>query len=305
MLLAAACNSNEPEKFKRMDAAETGVTFSNMLTETPQMNIFTYLYFYNGGGVATGDLNGNGYADLYFTSNMEDNQLYINQGDFKFEDITESAGLKGKKGWTTGVTMADVNGDGKLDIYVSQLGDYKNLRGKNQLYINMGNDENGNPVFEDQAKQWGLDLVGFSTQAAFFDYDNDGDLDMFMLNHSVHSNGTYGKSTLRFENHSLSGDRLLRNDGDKFTDVTDEAGIYSSVIGYGLGVTIGDVNWDGYPDIYVGNDFHENDYLYINNGDGTFTEQLEQSMGHTSRFSMGNDIGDINNDGMPATIMGL
>lgn len=297
ILATMACK--DKTRFELLTSDQTGISFQNKLEETPQMNVFTYLYFYNGGGVAAGDLNGDGLPDLYFTANLDSNRLYLNNGDFKFTDITVPANVSGKKGWTTGVTMADVNGDGKLDIYVSQLGDYKNIIGKNQLYINLGNDENGIPRFEDQAKQWGLDLKGFSTQAAFFDYDLDGDLDMFMLNHSVHSNGTYGKSDLRTEFHPLSGDKLMRNDGSTFTDVTKESGIYSSVIGYGLGVTVGDINWDGYPDIYVGNDFHENDYLYISNGDGTFTEQLEASIQHTSRFSMGNDIGDINNDGFP------
>lgn len=298
-LVLGSCSNEKPEPlFEMLSSETTGITFSNNLEETPQLNIFSYLYFYNGGGVAVGDLNGDGLADLYFTSNMEDNKLYLNKGEFKFFDITEQSNVQGKKGWTTGVTIADVNGDGKLDLYVSQLGDYKNIRGRNQLYINKGNNENGIPVFEDEAKTYGLDLVGFSTQAAFFDYDLDGDLDMFMMNHSVHSNGTYGKSSLRSETHPLAGDKLLKNEEGKFIDVTEEAGIYSSVLGYGLGITISDINWDGYPDIYVGNDFHENDYLYYNNGDGTFTEKLESAINHTSKYSMGNDIADINNDGL-------
>ncbi|MEQ9438207.1 MAG: VCBS repeat-containing protein [Cyclobacteriaceae bacterium] len=301
LIINAACHSGSDSEplFELLSAEETGVGFQNTLTETPQMNIFSYLYFYNGGGVAAGDLNGDDLPDLYFTSNLENNKLYLNQGNFSFQDITETAGVQGQKGWTTGVTMADVNGDRKLDIYVSQLGDYQNIRGKNQLYINQGNDAQGIPVFENQAAEYGLDLIGFSTQAAFFDYDLDGDLDMYMLNHSVHANGTFGRSSLRQEKHPLAGDKLLRNEGNTFIDVTDSSGIYSSVLGYGLGITVGDVNWDGYPDIYIGNDFHENDYLYINNGDGTFSEELEQMMRHTSRFSMGNDIGDINNDGLP------
>lgn len=301
LIISAACSGGQDSEavFELLPASHTGVDFQNKLTETPQMNIFSYLYFYNGGGVAAGDLNGDDLPDLYFTSNLESNRLYLNKGDFKFEDITEKAEAGGQKGWTTGVTMADVNGDGKLDIYISQLGDYQNIRGKNQLYINLGNDSSGIPIFENQAAAYGLDLVGLSTQAAFFDYDLDGDLDMFMLNHSVHSNGTFAKASLRKEKHPLAGDKLLRNDGGKFIDVTDSSGIYSSALGYGLGVTVGDVNWDGYPDVYVGNDFHENDYLYINNGDGTFSEKLEESIRHTSRFSMGNDIGDINNDALP------
>jgi enediyne biosynthesis protein E4 len=297
LLFLGACKQNKP-RFELLAPSFTGVTFENKLEESPQLNIFNYLYFYNGGGVAAGDLNGNGLPDLYFTSNQESNRLYLNKGDFRFEDITEIAGVSGMKGWTTGVTMADVNGDGRLDIYVSMVGDFMHLRGKNQLFINLGNDENGIPKFEDQAEIWRLDLVGFSTQAAFFDYDMDGDLDMFMLNHSVHAMGTFGRSSIRYEVHPLAGDKLFRNDGGYFTEVTKEAGIFSSALGYGLGVSIGDVNWDGYPDIYVGNDFHEDDYLYLNNGDGTFTECLGSSMRHTSRFSMGTDIGDINNDGL-------
>ena len=301
IIIITACHSDK--RFDLLPPEETGIDFINHLNETPQMNVFTYLYFYNGGGVATGDINGDDLPDLYFTANMDSNRLYMNKGNFKFEDITKETGLFGKRGWTTGVTMADVNGDGRLDIYVSQLGDYKNIIGKNQLYINLGNDKNGIPEFEDQAHQWGLDLKGFSTNAAFFDYDLDGDLDMYMLNHSVHSNGTYVEADLRKEMHPLAGDKLMRNDGSKFTDVTAESGIYSSALGYGLGITIGDINWDGYPDIYVGNDFHEDDYLYLNNGDGTFTENLENMMMHTSRFSMGNDIADINTQGIPSSLI--
>lgn len=298
-LSMAACNTGQEPRFELVKAEHSGITFENTLQETVQHNIFSYLYFYNGGGVAAGDLNGDGLPDLYFTSNQQENHLYLNKGDFQFDDITEQAKTGGMKGWTTGVTMADVNGDGKLDIYVSQLGDFQNIRGKNQLYINQGNDENGLPLFEDEAKAYGLDLIGFSTQAAFFDYDMDGDLDMFMLNHSVHSNGTFAKSDIRSEKHPLAGDKLLRNEDGKFVEVTEESGIYSSALGYGLGVTVADINWDGYPDIYVGNDFHENDYLYLNNGDGTFSESLESVINHTSRFSMGNDVADINNDGLP------
>ncbi len=297
LFLSTSCSKDKP-LFELLDAAYTGVTFENRLVENPQLNILNYLYFYNGGGVAAGDLNGDNLPDLYFTANQMSNRLYLNKGDFQFEDITETAGVAGLKGWTTGVTMADVNGDGRLDIYVSMLGDYLHLRGRNQLFINMGNDDNGVPIFEDQAKVWGLDLIGFSTQAVFFDYDLDGDLDMFMLNHSVHSNGTYGRSTIRKEVHPLAGDKLMRNDGDKFTNVTVESGIFSSALGYGLGVCVSDINGDGFPDIYVGNDFHEDDYLYLNNGDGTFTESLATAIRYTSRFSMGNDIGDINNDGL-------
>ncbi|MGB3182710.1 MAG: VCBS repeat-containing protein [Cyclobacteriaceae bacterium] len=291
--------TQEPKLFTLISPEQSGVTFSNDLEETPAMNVFNYLYFYNGGGVAAGDLNNDGLPDLYFTSNLHDNKLYLNKGDFAFEDITEQTQMAGKRGWTTGVTMVDINADGWLDIYVSQLGDFQNIQGKNQLYINQGADREGNVSFKDEARKYGLDLKGFATQAAFLDYDLDGDLDMYMLNHSVHGNGTFGRGTLREAKHKLAGDRLMRNDGGTFTDVTDSSGIYTSALGYGLGVAVGDINWDGYPDLYIGNDFHENDYLYLNNGDGTFREVLEEQIQHTSRFSMGNDIGDFNNDGLP------
>jgi enediyne biosynthesis protein E4 len=297
-----ACASKEDKKFRLVPGSESGITFRNVLKETVDFNIFNYMYFYNGGGVATGDVNGDNLPDIYFTSNQEDNKLYINKGDFKFADVTEAAGVEGFKGWTTGVTMADVNSDGKLDIYVSNLGDYLIYKGKNQLFINEGNDANGVPKFTDRAMEYGLDLVGFSTQASFFDYDRDGDLDMFMLNHSLHENGTFGKSGLRTKNHPLAGDRLLRNDNGRFIDVTQGSGIYNSVLGYGLGVVVSDVNLDGWPDIYVGNDFHENDYLYINQGNGTFKEVLEESMMHTSRYTMGVDFADFNNDAYPDLI---
>jgi enediyne biosynthesis protein E4 len=297
-----ACAPKDDKKFRLVPSSESGITFRNVLKETVEFNIFNYMYFYNGGGVATGDVNADGLPDIYFTSNQEDNRLYINNGNFRFTDVTEVAGVEGFKGWTTGVTMVDINSDGKLDIYVSNLGDYLIYKGKNQLFINEGNDANGIPKFTDRAMEYGLDLVGFSTQASFFDYDRDGDLDMFMLNHSLHENGTFGKSGLRTKNHPLAGDRLLRNDNGRFVDVTQGSGIYNSVLGYGLGVVVSDVNLDGWPDIYVGNDFHENDYLYINQGNGTFKETLEKSMMHTSRYTMGVDFADFNNDAYPDLI---
>lgn len=298
--MVLSCKPVEQEKkelFTLLPPVETNVDFTNQLTETGEFNMIQYLYFNNGAGVAAGDINNDGLIDLYFTSNQNPNKLYLNRGNFKFEDITEKAGVAGKGDWKTGVTMADVNGDGFLDIYVCQVGNYKVVHGKNQLFINKGN-----LTFEDEASEYGLDFQGFSTQAAFFDYDIDGDLDMYLLNHSVHSSRSYGPSTLRFDHDSLAGDRLYRNDvvnGKRyFTDVTLKAGIYNSQIGYGLGVNISDINNDGYPDIYISNDFHENDYLYINNGNGTFSERLTEYIRHTSRSSMGNDAGDINNDGL-------
>lgn len=302
LLLMAGCQKKNEPRFKLINSQESGITFKNTLTETVDFNIFNYMYFYNGGGVSTGDVNGDGLIDIYLTANQEPNKLYLNLGDFKFKDITETSGVSGFKGWATGVTMADVNGDGRLDIYVSYLGDYKIYKGRNQLFINEGNDEEGTPLFKDKAMDYGLDLVGFSTQAAFFDYDRDGDLDMYMLNHSIHENGTFGKSSLRQVAHPLSGDRLLKNENGRFIDATNTSGIYNSVIGYGLGIVVSDVNLDGWPDIYVGNDFHENDYLYINQKDGTFKEMLEQCMKHTSRYTMGVDFADINNDAFPDLI---
>ncbi|HLO60905.1 MAG TPA: VCBS repeat-containing protein [Bacteroidales bacterium] len=277
--------------------ALTGIYFNNKLAESESFNIIAYLYFNNGAGVALGDINNDGLADIYFTGNQVANKLYLNKGNLEFEDITVKAGVGGTGDWKTGVTMADVNGDGELDIYVCQVADYKGLKGANQLFIN-----NGDLTFSEKAKEYGLDFRGFATQAAFFDYDSDGDLDMYLVTHSVHSSRTYGRMDLRFMDDPKAGDKLYRNDQVNgkcvFTDVTKEAGIFSSQIGYGLGVSICDVNNDGFPDIYVSNDFHENDYLYINNTDGTFSEKLTQCMNHTSRSSMGNDAADFNNDGL-------
>jgi len=302
VFLCSSCNLGQEKRFRLVKSNESGISFKNELTETPDFNIFNYMYFYNGGGVAVGDVNGDDLLDIYFTANQLPNKLYLNQGNFKFKDVSEQAGVEGFKGWATGVNMADINNDGKLDIYVGNIGDYEIYQGKNQLFINEGNDENGVPKFSDQAINYGLDLVGFATQSAFFDFDLDGDLDMYMLNHSLHQNGTYGRSELRYKTHPLAGDKLLRNDGGKFIDVTDGSGIYSSVIGYGLGVTISDVNLDGLPDIYVGNDFHEDDYLYINLGDGKFEESRAKYLTHTSHFSMGCDFADFNNDAFPDLI---
>lgn len=300
LLLVFSCKPEEKERdylFTLLSPSTTHVDFINQLTETEQFNIIKYLYFNNGAGVAAGDINNDGLIDLYFTSNQQSNKLYLNKGNLRFEDITDEAGVAGKGDWTTGVTMADVNGDGFLDIYVCQVGNYKSLQGRNQLFINQGD-----LTFKEEAHDYGLDFMGFSTQAAFFDYDMDGDLDMYLLNHSVHTSRSYGGAALRFGHDARAGDRLYRNDevegGRVFRDITRRAGIYSSQIGYGLGVNICDINNDGFPDIYISNDFHENDYLYINNGNGTFSERLTEMLAHTSRSSMGNDVGDINNDGL-------
>jgi len=300
LLMVFSCKHGEQEKeslFSLLSPSATHVDFINQLTETEQFNIIEYLYFNNGGGIAAGDINNDGLADLYFTSNQKTNKLYLNRGDLIFEDITDAAGTAGKGDWKTGVTMADVNGDGFLDIYVCQVGNYKGLQGRNQLFINQGD-----MTFKEEAHEYGLDFQGFSTQAAFFDYDSDGDLDMYLLNHSVHTSRSYGSAEIRLGQDTRAGDRLYRNEVAEgrciFRDITGQAGIYSSPIGYGLGVNICDINNDGLPDIYISNDFHENDYLYINNGNGTFSERLTEMLAHTSRSSMGNDVGDINNDGL-------
>ncbi len=304
LALQFSCSSGEPDApFVLLKSEHTGLEFENVLKQDTVFHVFNYMYFFNGGGIAAGDFNRDGLVDLYFTSNMGPNQLYLNEGDFHFRKVTEAAGVAGQPtAWSSGASVVDINHDGLLDIYVSQVGDYKVLKGHNQLFVCTGIEE-GIPLFEDQSEQYGLDLVGFGTQATFFDYDGDGDLDLYQLNHSLHHNGTFGRrKTFEESKHETAGDRLLRNDGGVFTDVTGEAGIYSTVIGYGLGIVSGDINRDGWPDIYIGNDFHENDYLYINQQDGTFKEVLTEQMRHTSRFSMGVDMADINNDGLNEVI---
>jgi hypothetical protein len=282
--------------FESLSPQKTGIDFSNTLTETEEFNIIEYLYFYNGGGIAVGDINNDGLLDIYFSSNQLPNKLFLNKGNMGFEDITVQAGVGSSGPWKTGISMADINGDGLLDIYVSRLGDWKGVKGKNELYIN-----NGDLTFSESANQYGLDFQGFSTQAAFFDYDRDGDLDMYLLNHAVHTENSYGWASLRYIDSGPEGDRLYRNNSEKgelrFTPVTNEAGIFSSQIGYGLGIGMADVNNDGWPDIYVSNDFNENDYLYINQGNGTFKESSKDALTYMSRFSMGNDLADFNNDG--------
>ncbi|MGB5172052.1 MAG: VCBS repeat-containing protein [Eudoraea sp.] len=289
-----SCGSKEGELFKNPTAAETGITFENILTESDDLNILDYLYFYNGGGVAAGDINNDGLTDIFFSGNMVKNKLFLNKGDLKFEDITETAGIGGNSTWNTGAIMGDVNGDGLLDIYVCAVVGINGFDGYNELYINTGDSS-----FVESAQEYGLDFDSYSSSAAFLDYDLDGDLDIYLLNHAVHTQESFGRASLRFKRNYQTGDKLLRNDNGKFTDVSEEAGIYGGVNGYGLGLAVSDFNQDGYPDIYVGNDFHEDDYYYLNNGDGTFTEQIRDYFGHTARFSMGIDVADINHDGWP------
>ncbi|MCR9226229.1 MAG: VCBS repeat-containing protein [Flavobacteriaceae bacterium] len=292
-LLVISCNKGG-SLFENPDPKKTGLDFTNTLTSTKDLSILDYLYFYNGGGVSIGDINNDGLPDIFFTGNQVKNKLYLNKGNLEFEDISSSAGIEGNSDWNTGVAMADVNGDGLLDIYVCAVVGINGFNGHNELYIN-----NGDNTFTESAVKYGLDFDSYSSNVAFFDYDLDGDLDMYLLNHAVHTQNSFGRFDLRYERLYETGDKLLRNDNGKFTDVSEEAGIYGGVNGYGLGLAIADFNQDGYPDIYVGNDFHEDDYYYLNNGDGTFTESLKKYFGHTSRFSMGNDVADINNDGRP------
>lgn len=307
LLLISSCNKDSkkgPVLFQVLDHNKTGLDFTNKLTPTKEFNVFKYMYFYNGAGVGAGDFNNDGLIDLFFSSNQGDNKIYLNQGKLKFKDVTAEAKIPEDGAWSTGVSVIDINNDGLLDIYICRVGDYETLHSKNQLLICQGIDKNGVPFYKDEAHEYGLDFSGFSTQAVFFDYDMDGDLDMFLLNHSVHQNGTFApRSDFLGTYHPLSGDRLFRNDGNnKFTDVTKESAINSSAISYGLGIGVSDIDLDGWPDMYVGNDFHENDYLYINQHNGTFKEDLTNRIMHTSQFSMGVDIADINNDAYPDII---
>ena len=300
LVLPACTNQKKGDRetrktlFLSLSPQETGIDFQNTLTVREDFDVFRYRNFYNGGGVAIGDINNDGLADVYLTSSMGENRLFLNKGSWKFEDITQKAGVAGTKFWSTGVSMADVNGDGLLDIYVCNSGDIKGDNRDNELFIN-----NGDLTFTDKAPEYGLADKGFSTHAAFFDYDKDGDLDCYVLNNSFRPVASLGYRNLRNERDPLGGHKLYRNDGGKFIDVSEYAGIYGSVIGFGLGVTVGDVNQDNWPDLYISNDFYERDYLYINNHDGTFSERLPDFLSHLSMYSMGADLADINNDGYP------
>ncbi|WP_020569050.1 FG-GAP repeat domain-containing protein [Neolewinella persica] len=307
-----------------LDRTDTGITSTNQLTETEDWNIVEYLYYYNGGGVAATDINGDDLPDLYFTNNQGPNKYYINEGNFKFRDATNEGGVAGAGDWSTGISVVDVNADGRMDLYVCNVSGYKGLTGRNELFL-----QNEDGTFTEAAADYGLDFAGFNTQAYWFDYDRDGDLDMYLLRHSVHNDATYGTAKSRDIPDSLAGDLLLRNDlnerpalmggsqiknqksrietaggssaanRESFRDVTKEANLYSSKIAYGLSAAIADFNQDSFPDIYVCNDFSENDYYYLNQGDGTFKESVRELAGHTSNFSMGSDVADFNNDRWP------
>ncbi|WP_116105598.1 VCBS repeat-containing protein [Lewinella sp. IMCC34191] len=290
-------------RFTLVSPQESGLSFSNLLTEGPNTNILMYEYFYNGGGVAAADFNLDGNIDLYFTSNLAENQLYLNRGDWKFEDVTEVSQTAGRPGpWKTGVTVVDINADDRPDLYVSYSGMLPAAKRRNQLFVNTGTDESGVPRFREAAADYGLDAPAFSNQGYFVDYDGDDDLDLLLLNHNPKSlpilNAQKTQQLLRTDDPER-GLRLYRNDDGKYADVTEAANINGSPLSYGLGLALSDINGDGLPDFYLSNDYEVPDYLYINNGDGTFTDELSQRIGHTSHFSMGNDIADINNDGLP------
>jgi hypothetical protein len=296
-----------PPLFTLLAPETTKIDFANTLTEGLNTNVLMYEYFYNGGGVAVGDINGDGLDDIYFTGNMVSNKLYLNKGKMVFEDITATAAVGGReRPWKTGVTMADVNGDGKLDIYVCYSGNVSPEGLKNQLFLNKGNNSSGIPQFEEVAEKYGLADPSNSTQAAFFDFDKDGDLDMFLLNHNPKSLPILDEAStadLLKKDDRVTGVRLLRNDpkGNEpfFIDITKKAGIHSSPLTYGLGIGVADINQDGWQDMYISNDYSVPDFLYINNQNGTFTDVIDAGIGHTSHSSMGNDIADFNNDGLP------
>ncbi|MDQ3681832.1 MAG: VCBS repeat-containing protein, partial [Bacteroidota bacterium] len=307
VLATTACKESASTLFVEKKSQQTGVDFENKMEENESFNIMTYEYLYNGAGVAVGDVNNDGLADIYFTGNMVPNKLFINKGNFKFEDITSKAGVAGRERWKTGTTMADVNGDGLLDIYVCYSGPGTDEARKNELYINNGpspspsGEGRGEVSFSEKAAEYGLDAPGtFTTQCAFFDMDRDGDLDAFMVNHADMFYNAFSNTTkLRNTRHPKFGNRLYRNDNGKFTDISQQAGIFGSGLNFGLSVSVSDLNNDNWPDLYVTNDYNEQDFLYLNNQNGTFREVLKQSMGHISQFSMGSDIEDYNNDLQP------
>ncbi len=312
LLFAWGCGDKHDTLLTQLDKDRTGVNFQNTLFDGEPLNVLNYIYFYNGGGVAVGDINNDGLPDIFFTGNMVHNRLYLNKGNFKFENITDKSGVAEKEGWSTGATMVDINGDGRLDIYICRSADNNPSRRSNLLYIN-----NGDLTFTERAAEYGLADQGFSTQAAFFDYDKDGDLDMFLINHSLHqyTTGAIDNPGWRKDRQPAFECKLYRNDWNDqvkhpvYTDVTAQSGIISDVLTFGLGLAVSDLNNDGWPDVYISNDFNEPDYLFINNGRSakgsdtaaggqvTFTERLSDCMDQTSLYSMGNDAADFNNDG--------
>ncbi|MEN2283782.1 VCBS repeat-containing protein [Algoriphagus sp. SE2] len=297
-IIFASCSNQDRKEitlFQLLSEEETGISFRNDLSYTEKVNPYTFRNFYNGAGVALADINQDGLIDIFLAGNQTSNKLYLNEGNLKFKDITVSAGLESENVWSTGVSMADINGDGLTDIFVSKSGPPGGTKRHNELFIN-----NGDLTFSEKSASYGLNDEGLSQHAVFFDYDKDSDLDFYLLSNSTRSVGIFdlrkGQREIRDEN---GGNKLYRNDGDKFTDVSEEAGIYGSAIGYGLGVTVADLNADTWPDLYISNDFFERDYLYLNNQDGTFSEQLPELISELSMGSMGADIADLDNDGRP------
>ncbi|ACY48643.1 VCBS repeat-containing protein [Rhodothermus marinus] len=300
----SACRPAEPPLFERMDPDRTGITFVNEVPVDTAFNIINYMYYYDGAGVAAGDFNGDGWPDLYFVANRGPNRLFLNRSDWRFEDVTDAAGVAGSGNWNTGVAVADVDGNGWLDLYLVTFSNYLDRTGRNQLFLNQGPDETGIPRFREAAAEFGLDMAAYGTQAVFFDYDRDGDLDLYLLNRALHTDESFGPAEpLRHRFDPNASDRLLRNDDGRFVDVTAEAGIVDGLIGYGLGVVVSDLDQDGWPDLYVANDFHEDDRIYRNNGDGTFTDVLRTATAYISKASMGVDAGDVDNDGLPDLIV--
>ncbi len=298
-----ATSSASSSLFTLLPVDSTHISFANTLDEGLNTNVLMYEYFYNGGGVAIGDVNNDGLQDVYCSGNMTKNSLYLNKGNMHFEDITREAAVAGRPGpWKTGVSMADVNGDGKPDIFVCYSGKLPGSKRVKQLFINDGNDQHGIPHFSEQAAKYGLADSSFTTQAVFFDYDRDGDLDLFLLNHSPVSLPVLDEARtaeVLAKQDPLSGVRLFRNDKNYFHDVTEKSGLSSTALSYGLGAGVADINGDGWTDIYISNDYTIPDFLYINNGNGTFTNKIQQNLGHTTQFSMGNEVSDINSGGRP------
>jgi hypothetical protein len=289
------CRKSPDTLFRLLSADDTGIDFSNTITETDSFNILTYEYIYNGGGVAVADFNNDGLQDIFFTGNEVPNKLYINKGNLKFEDITATANVNVPGRWNSGVVVVDINNDGLQDIYVCATRKKDSVDRANMLFINKGGDK---PVFEESAVKYGIADTGYSTMAAFFDYDRDGDLDLYVLTNQQLKESPNNYRPKMVDGSSPNNDRLYRNNGNgTFTNVSNDAGIL--IEGFGLGLAIVDINVDGWPDIYVSNDFLSNDILYVNNQDGTFTNKISQWMGHQSNSSMGNDAADINNDGYP------
>jgi hypothetical protein len=299
LVLISGCKQDET-LFTLLDAGKTGVDFNNYIDEDEETNVLKYGYFYNGGGVAAADFNNDGLIDLYFTGNMVANKLYLNRGDMEFEDVSAKSGTGLNEGWKTGVSVVDINDDGWVDIFVSRAGaEDPRLRTK-VLYINNGKTADGIPTFTEKAAEYGLNDASYTTQTVFFDYDRDGDTDCFLLNHSLQEYAGFSNllANYRQQRNEAYANKLLRNDGGRFTNVTDSAGIVSNVLSFGLGVNVNDFNNDGWQDLYIANDYNENDYLYLNEKNGRFREVIRESMGHVSLFSMGTDAADINNDGL-------